>query len=340
MDSFANQPAEIRAELFTETAAKMGVSPQIIEKDFWVCWTLRRVFRLETPIASLIFKGGTSLSKSYGLIERFSEDIDLSLDRHDLGFTGERDPANPEISGGKRKNLLKELSQRAAQLVQGELKEQIQAAMGAALSNIDIDLSLTDEDKQTLIFTYPASLGPSVAAPYVRPVVRLEFGARSDHLPAETSTVTPYAAEQFPKQFSDAASQVKTLSPERTFWEKATILHMLYHQDDEKALGERMSRHYYDLAQLAQSDVKTKALENLDLLSEVALHKIRFFPAAWANYEDAKPATLKLMPHETLKQKLRADYRAMNEMIFGVAPSFKDLMNVIEGLEREINELG
>ena len=91
MDKFAAEPAEIRAELFTETAARMGVSPQIIEKDFWVCWTLRRVFSLKGPLPGLIFKGGISLSKAYGLIERFSEDIDLSLDRHDLGFAGERD---------------------------------------------------------------------------------------------------------------------------------------------------------------------------------------------------------------------------------------------------------
>ena len=340
MDKFAAEPAEIRAELFTETAARMGVSPQIIEKDFWVCWTLRRVFTLEGPLPGLIFKGGTSLSKAYGLIERFSEDIDLSLDRHDLGFAGQRDPANPDLSGNKRKKLLEELSKTASALVQGSLKDQIQATMQAALPEETIDLAITDEDNQTLIFTYPASLTTSEAAPYVRPVVRLEFGARSDHLPAETRTVTSYAAEHFMDQFEDLATQVKTLSAQRTFWEKATILHMLYYQAEDKALSERMSRHYYDLTQLAQSGAKDAALTNLDLLNEVALHKTRFFPAAWANYQDAKPPTLKLMPHDKLKQKLRMDYQAMNEMIFGDAPSFETVMDVLKGLEHEINQTG
>lgn len=338
MDKFAAEPAKIRAELFTETAARMGVSPQIIEKDFWVCWTLRRVFSLEGSLPGLIFKGGTSLSKAYGLIERFSEDIDLSLDRRDLGFAGERDPANPYLSGNKRKKLLEDLSKTASALVQGDLKDQIQAVMQASLPDETIDLSVTDEDDQTLIFTYPASLDPSGMTPYVPPYVKLEFGARSDHLPAETCAIAPYAAEHFPDQFENPATEVKTLSAERTFWEKATILHMLYHQDDKKTLRKRMSRHYYDLAQLAQSDVKDTALANLDLLDEVALHKTRFFPAAWANYGEAKPPTLKLAPHDTLKQKLRQDYQAMNEMIFGEAPSFNAVMDVLKGLEREINQ--
>ena len=111
MDKFAAEPTEIRAELFTETAARMGVSPQIIEKDFWVCWTLRRVFSLEGPLPGLIFKSGTSLSKAYGLIERFSEDIDSRLDRHDLGFAGQRGSANPQLSGNKLKKLLRTKAQ-------------------------------------------------------------------------------------------------------------------------------------------------------------------------------------------------------------------------------------
>jgi len=338
MDRVAAEPLEIRADLFTETAARMGVSPQIIETDFWVCWTLRRVFSLEAPLPGLIFKGGTSLSKAYGLIQRFSEDIDLSLDRSDLGFEGERDPANPELSGNKRKGLLKELSKAAAALVQGDLKDRIQAVMQEVLPSEDINLSVTDEDNQTLIFTYPASLDPSSTAPYVRPVVRLEFGARSDHLPAEMRTVMPYAAEHFADQFDAPETQVITLSAQRTFWEKATILHQLYYQPDEKDLGERMSRHYYDLAQLARSDVKDAALADLELLSEVARHKTQFFRDPKAKYDEAKPGTLKLIPHDKLETKLRADYQAMNEMIFGEAPGFENVMNALKALEREINQ--
>ena len=99
MDAFAKEDPEDRADVFNETAARMGIgAPIIIEKDFWVCWALKRVFELEVPTASIIFKGGTSLSKAYGAIHRFSEDIDLSLDRADLGFSGETDPANEALS--------------------------------------------------------------------------------------------------------------------------------------------------------------------------------------------------------------------------------------------------
>lgn len=339
MDDFTTQTPAIRAELFTETAARMGVDPHIIEKDFWVCWTLKRVFALESPITGLMFKGGTSLSKAYGLIERFSEDIDLSLDRHALGFMDERDPASDAISGGQRKRLREELAETTTTLVQGELKDQIEAAMQTALKGHDIDLATTVEDDQTLIFTYPASLSEGPTAHYVKPVVRLEFGARSDHLPAETRGITPYAAEHFPSQFKIPTVQVKTLGAERTFWEKATILHMLYNQAETKALGERMSRHYYDMAQLAQSDVKAKALSNMALLNEVALHKTRFFPAAWANYQEARPPTLKIVPHANLQMKLRADYQAMDEMIFGEAQGFDSIIEILTQLESEINSI-
>lgn len=260
------------------------------------------------------------------------------MDRHDLGFEGDRDPANPGLSGKARKKLLIELSETSSALVQGDVKDQIWAVMTAALTAEGIDLSTADEDNQTLIFTYPASLPSSEMAPYVRPVVRLEFGARSDHLPAETRVVIPYAAELFPGQFASPDTRVKTLGAERTFWEKATILHMLYHQKDDKVLVDRMSRHYYDLAQLAGFGVKAKALANLDLLNEVALHKTRFFPAAWANYAQAQPPTLKLMPHDNLKRKLHTDYQAMNEMIFGDTPSFQDVLGVLETLESAINK--
>jgi len=292
-----------------------------------------------TPQAGLIFKGGTSLSKAYGAIDRLSEDIDLSLDRSDLGFTGERDPANGDLSHKKRKELLKELSATSSEIVQTSLKDAIIEAMQQALPNADIDLVVSEDDSQTLIFNYPASLPPPMGGAYLQDKVKLEFGARSDHLPAEPRTLIPYVAQQYSDQFTDAAVSVKTLSIERTFWEKATILHMLHHMSDEKDLGKNMSRHFYDMAELAQMDVRYKALSNLDLLSEVARHKSRFFAAAWANYGEAAPPTLKLSPGTELERKLRADYAAMREMIFGDAPKFEDILSVLAALEADINAL-
>jgi len=339
MDAFAVETAQIREELFTQAAAQMSVPPIIIEKDFWVCWTLKRLFASEDVGAGLIFKGGTSLSKAYGAISRFSEDVDLSLDRHDLGFTDERDPANNEISNNARKRLLSQLTETCTEIVQGRLRDQIMASMQAQLPDVGFTLTVSDNDAQTLIFDYPQGVPPPPGGAYLQDKVKLEFGARSDHLPAQTRLIKAYAAQEFPDQIRDAEVSVKTLAVERTFWEKATILHMLYYQSEDKDLGKFMSRHFYDLAELARQDVRVTALADIELLNDVALHKSRFFPAAWARYDLAGAKTLKLTPNDNLREKLRADYRNMREMIFGQVPEFDDIMDIIAALEAEINAL-
>lgn len=167
--------------------------------------------------------------------------------------------------------------------------------------------------------------------------MRFEFGARGAQLPAEQRTLSTYVQQAFPDLPGLTPVDVRTLGIERTFWEKATILHMLFHQDPTKSLAGRMSRHYYDMAQLTEHDAKARALADLDLLSEVAHHKSVFFKAAWARYEDAKPGSLRLTPGNRLEAALRRDYAGMREMIMGDAPSFDDVMSAIAALEREIN---
>jgi len=334
MDQFANDTAERRDEAFQQTAAQLGFSKAIVEKDFWVCWSLKHLFALPSFGDHMIFKGGTSLSKAYGIIHRFSEDVDLSLDRAQLGFEGDRDPENPDISGGKRKALLQELQDVAIEMVTGPLLAEIKKAFEASLQQ-EFTLTVDPDDPQTVLFAYP-SLGAEPDT-YIKPIVRFEFGARGVHLPAEQVGITPYVRQAFPDLLELGKIDVKVLGVERTFWEKATILHMLYHQDPGKPLADRMSRHYYDMAQLTRRDAKARAMDNIDLLKEVAHHKSVFFKAAWANYEDASPGSLRLIPNETLKAALRQDYAGMREMIIGDAPSFDDVLSAIEGFEAEIN---
>ncbi len=339
MDRIASAPDE-RAELFQETANRRDLAQPIIEKDFWVCWTLRKLFDAPETQPSLLFKGATSLSKVFRVINRFPEDIDLSLDRHDLGFRDERDPASAP-SGKKAGKLLDELEGVAITYLRDTLVPHLRSKFAEVLEESP-SWSLEVDRKRPLlvVFSYPAV--PSTVDPpsslYIEPAVRLEFGARSDHWPAQAYEIKPYAAEVFPSSFSDAVVSVNTWEAQRTFWEKATILHAEYHRKGKGRGNERRSRHYYDLAMLAGSEIRATALQSLDLLTAVAEHKRRFFRAAWANYEQARPGTLKLLPHGDLARELRADYRKMSEMFFDDPPDFDSLLATLSELEREINE--
>lgn len=339
MDEVARLPAGDRADLFRASAERRGINPAIIEKDFWVCWTLRRVFALTDPPAEILFKGGTSLSKAFGLIERFSEDIDLVLDRAGLGFVGDRDPANPDISRKSRQRLIDELRGACRDAVDSTLLPALHRVIAEALGGPDgwtISADPIGGDDPILLFAYPAALERNRAG-YIRPEVRLEFGSRGEPWPEVEATVTPYAAEDFPQPFRAPSTTVRVLAPERTLWEKATILHMLHHFPAERSITGRQSRHYYDLAQMAGSDAGRRAIKDRDLLAKVADHKHRFFPAAWAKYEEATPGTLRLAPPQSRLDEIRADYESMREMMFKEPLSFDDLLDRLRELETEIN---
>ena len=345
MDDIARLGSVGRAELFTETAARLGIARAVIvEKDFWVCWTLHRLFALQAARPEehpgLVFKGGTSLSKAFRLIERFSEDIDLTLDWRGLGFTGERDPADA-ASRRRRDTLLGELASACEQYIASTLLPALRSDFATVLGADEGEWSLTvDVDEaQTLNFRYPPSLTGAAYTDYgyLRPTVRLEFGARGEQWPSGLHTVTPYAAEIFPEQFRTPSATVRALEAERTFWEKATILHAWAHRGALPSGGERASRHYYDIAMLARSSVRTRALQAIELLTDVAEHKQRFYPAAWASYETARPGTLRLLPDEPVVRALGADYGRMAEMIFGEIPVLERLLDDLRDLEQEIN---
>lgn len=335
MQRLASEPPAGRAQLFLETAVRQGLTPQIAEKDFWVCWMLSRLFPADETAPLMIFKGGTSLSKAYHLIRRFSEDIDLSLDRHALGFREDRDPEN--ATGNKAKRLLVELADACVEHVSSVLLPRIRTDVSAALGDsTDWSIVVDPEDPQTILFTYPPSLKNPPGA-YVAPAVRLEFGARSDLWPCTTLPVRPYVAEEFPDVFDAPTCQVPVLEAKRTFWEKATLLHAEYHRAPPRVRGDRLSRHYYDMAMLSDSDTYQEALADMHLLEAVAKHKRRFFPSAWARYEEARAGTLRLSPHATLTTLLERDYTKMREMIFDEPPSFDWILERIALVEADIN---
>jgi hypothetical protein len=343
MDDIARLPVADRADLFSATARQRGLTAEIIEKDFWVCWTLKRIFTLPDPPAGLLFKGGTSLSKVFGIIERFSEDVDLSFDRAGLGFGGESDPLNA-TTGKRRKHGLEALTETCQRVIREKLLPQLVTAFGGSLGDTpsttwSVELADDDPDGQTVLFRYPAGnrFRPADEPAYIRPVVRLEIGARSDHWPAVEATVKSYAAADFPHVFKEPACRVHALAAERTFWEKATVLHAWFHAPADKKFRDRQSRHYYDVVRLYQHELGRAAMKDTDLLLKVARHKEVFFPTAWARYAEAKPGTLRIVPPAVRLPELEQDYRKMQEMIFGEPPSFERLLEALREIEREIN---
>jgi hypothetical protein len=343
MDDVARMPAQDRADLFSATAARRAFGVTIVEKDFWVCWTLKRLFTLTDPPAGLIFKGGTSLSKVFGAIERFSEDVDLSFNRADLGFADQHDPANAP-SKKKQHQWIDDLKAACRRMIRDDLLPQLNASFATFLGSSPgaawrIEIDPDEEDGQTVLFHYPSSRREDPAGPrYVQPTVRLEMGARGEHWPMLDGEVRPYAAEGFPDSFTQPACTVKVVYAERTFWEKATILHMWYNAEAERTLGARQSRHFYDVAQLYEGGIGENAIQDLELLNAVARHKSVFFARAWAKFDEAVPGTLRLVPPESRVAELERDYVAMrDEMIFGDAPALSHILDVLREVELRVN---
>ena len=203
-----------------------------------------------------------------------------------------------------------------------------------------LELAGDDPDGQTLLFRYPSGtrLGrPADEPAYIQPVVRLEMGARSDHWPTVEATVSPYAAADFPRLFKEPRCRVLALAAERTFWEKATALHMWHHAPADRKFRDRQSRHYYDVVRLYTHELGKAAIKDTGLLLKVARHKEVFFPAASARYADAKPGTLRIVPPDARLPELEQDYRKMQEMIFGEPPPFEHLLEVLREIERQVN---
>lgn len=337
MHAFLKLSDEDRRDIIFETATLKKVSPIIIEKDFWVCWTLDKITNIPQIGEHFTFKGGTSLSKVFHLIERFSEDIDLAFKRSYLGFGGKNEPEEA-ISKKQREKQIEQLAYSCIQ----EIKDRFFPLLNESIKNeIDLKtnnwlLEINEADPQTVHFYYPSVLNETIGN-YVQPIVKIEMGARSDDWPVVDGILTSYIEESFKNIFDIKPISIKTLSAERTFWEKATILHAEYHRPDEKITAIRSSRHYYDLYQMHTKEVSSTALQQIDLLDRVAKHKSIFFRSSWANYEEAKPGTLRLIPKSERMSELKQDYIKMKEMFFGIPPAFDDIMDGLKGLENSIN---
>lgn len=330
MRNVARLPESDRRELFRNTADKMGLNDAIVEKDFWVCFTLDYLFHRCPWKDAITFKGGTSLSKAFNLISRFSEDIDLILDWRVLGY--DRDEPWGKRSNTKQDAFNKEANARAEVFLAEQFGPTIQAELSRELG-CEANIYIDGKDKQTVIFAYPHLFTNSATLQ----VIRLEIGALAAWTPAKMAQIEPYAATYYPKVFAQKNTAVLTVAPERTFWEKATILHHEANRPESSEIPQRYSRHYYDLYRMSMTPVKEAAFARVELLKTVADFKMKFYPRSWAKYQEAVPGTLKLVPPKYRFAALAADYEAMKDMLYGDVPMFETVISAIGELEQEIH---
>jgi len=335
MNKFARLPLREQQAYFQETASRRDLRLWTVEKDFWVCWMLGILFGPSGLGSHLVFKGGTSLSKVYGVIHRFSEDIDLSVSPAWLGFTG----PPPRSRSGRQKWFGK--LQEACLVRVREIQARVEtiARENLSVQDVEIPYFTFEEDPVTqsplLLFSYPTL--PTPGPRERRQRIKLEFGSLTDQQPTGAHKVTSWVAEEFLDQFSTPGCGVTALEAERTFWEKATILHAYYNYPDGKPLPARLARHIYDIHCLAGHPIGKRAIVDFELLSRVADFKSLFFNSSWAHFETARPGTLRLVPNESRLQEWRTDYGSTEEMFMGTPPSFDELIETLRRLEGQIN---
>lgn len=339
MSTFATLPPKERELFFRQYQQKHGVDPVIVEKDFWVCWLLARIFDQPELAAACVFKGGTSLSKVFGAIERFSEDIDLAIIPASLGW--QESDLEDAPSPTARRNRVAELEAACAVAVQTTWQPLLEKAVQAILGPPpDRAAWLTYQFEEAvrspvLFFAYPGALPRGVA--YIAREVKIEFGSLTDQRPKGRHPIQAFVADLAPDAFTDFQTEVVALELERTFWEKATILHVEFHRPANQAMKDRHARHYADFAALWRHGPAQASRLRLDLLERVRLHKSRFFASGWANYAAAVPGTLRLTPPPDRIDALHADYEAMQQMFIGQRMPFEDVLATLKEAETVLN---
>ena len=248
-------------------------------------------------------------------------------------------PRQDGISTSKRNKILAEMMNACQLYIGTEFIQALDKRCREILGPPDAwSLGVSEQDPNVVRFRYPGSGGKTLT--YVPPQVVLELGTHAEFVPHDRFTIRSFAAEEFPNVVVDGDVSVVALLAKRTFWEKATILHAEYHRPLEKLVPERYSRHYYDVAMMAQGPIRAEALADLNLLADVVRHKETFYPAAWAQYPSARPGTLHLVPRPERIAALERDYRNMGVMVFGEPPAFDNIMRILSELEYEINRIG
>lgn len=321
-----------QAEILQTMSTQLSRTPAVLEKDVWVCWALKNLFEMPER-QQMAFKGGTSLSKIYGAIDRFSEDVDITLDYR--GFAGTADPFEANISKTKQKRIGEELIRLVGDQVTGPIATHLSAQLKAEFPEDEYAV-VVGEDMETLRIHYRSAV--ENRDDYMSASILLEFGGRNITEPNESHIVRPDIADllletdlEFPQ------GRVDVLAAQRTFWEKATLIHTECHRFKEDPA--RLSRHWYDLYQLADSEIGRKAVADRELLVDVIKYKKVFYNSGHANYDACLSLEFKLVPEGKTQEALGVDYQKMKDagMFWGSAPEFSQIIERLEELQRQLN---
>ncbi len=325
---------EEQKTLFLNTGSKLGITPYIIEKDYWVCYILNYLFNICQFKDFLIFKGGTSLSKAYNIIKRFSEDIDLILDYKLLNYNYEE--LWEERTNNQQTIFNKKLISDSSEFLENQLLPLMIADIEKDLGEKpNIFMDEFDKDRCTIIFRYPTFYNTDA---YIKPEIKLEIGPLADGYYFNEKFISSYIEDVYPT-LSDSKISVKTINAEKTFWEKIVILNTIANGYKNGKIPPRYSRHYYDVYCLANSNIKSKAFEKKELLEKDAKFKNKFYYSKNAHYENITLNNIKLVPNKEVLDDLKKDYDQMKEMFFDIYPSFETIIEYLKKLEIEIMNL-
>lgn len=331
VDRFLQLPETDRKGILDTAAQKLGKSPNILEKDVWVCWTLEKLVNMP-EVPPLAFKGGTSLSKAYDAIARFSEDVDVTLDRRALA--PDLDPFT--ASKTQAKKICTRLDTILEAYLVDVIKPYFEEHLKAELQDSTVETKIGDTADQ-LVIPYPTCLDSGKE--YLRESVLLELGGKNEITPASQLQLDPYISSVAPS-LEFPLPTVTVLAPERTYWEKATLIHAECNRKTVKANAQRLSRHWYDLFQLNRSDIGSAALSNPKLLEEVVNQKNVLYPSGWAKYNDCL-GNLRLIPNDGSVKLLEKDFEQMraNAMFWQEPDTFQDIIKELSELEKTINNI-
>ena len=333
--------AEDQREALEVAAATRGLPAYLLEKDIWVVWALEALGSDQHLLEALTFKGGTSLSKAHALIDRFSEDIDLTLDIRQLLPDVGMPPA-------PSKKKAKQRREKVNALLPKWVADKPLPLLQKAAADAGLEISIIVNPKKSVLELHYAPIlqAPTVGDPYVSPKVVLEFGAHSTGEPHGPVEITCEAAKAL-EGIAFPSARPLVMDARRTFWEKATAMHVFCRRGQwGKGDGTRYSRHWFDVDRMATAGVGEKAIEDRALAKQVADHKEDFWRSRDSanqpiDYRAAISGSLQLVPTGEAYIALEADYAAMlnSGMLRGDPPKFNELLGRIAVLQEQCNAL-